>query len=93
MGFEFPGRPLVLALLCLSVLAQNAFAGCTSPLCSLATDGTYDKIVIGTLVHVASDKGLTEAVHLAKQKGYWERLPASTASSIIPVFLQQGRGA
>lgn len=75
---QFPRRPL-LAVVLLSVLAQNAFAGCTSPLCNLATDGAYDKIVIGTLTHVASDEELARVLHWAKQKGYWQQLPNAIA--------------
>lgn len=78
MGLQFLSSRLVLAA-ALCFLTQNAVADCTSPLCHLATDGVYNKIVIGTLTHVASDEELAQVVHWAKQQGYWQSLPSALA--------------
>lgn len=73
----------VLAALLLWSFSSFAWATCPSHLCNLATDGAYDKLVVGKLVHVATDNELKQVFHWAKTHGRWASLPSS-----FPLYLQ-----
>ena len=64
-------------------LSSFAWAVCPSHLCNLATDGAYDKLISGELVHVATDDELKQVYHWAKSHGRWAALP-----SAFPLYLQ-----
>lgn len=59
-------------------LTSTAYAGCKTTYCSLATTkGVYPNIVVGKLVHVASDKEMASVVRWVKANGDWQNLPDS----------------
>lgn len=60
--------------------ATQVFAACEAGYCNLATsEGVYQKIVIGKLVHIASDAEMAKVVHRARAHGYWQDLPDAAA--------------
>jgi hypothetical protein len=70
----FVKTAIVAAFLVFSLPAASA--NCSHHLCNFATDGAYDAIVVGKLVHVASDRELEQVFKWAKAHGYWKQLPS-----------------
>lgn len=79
-GIDKAIKMAALVLICMS----SAGAACPNNLCDLATDGAYDNLVIGELVHVASDEELKQVFHWAKSHGRWQTLAVA-----FPPYLKE----
>ena len=74
---------VIKVLLSIFVLSFSVFStyssaeefSCPYSLCNLATDGAFDKFVIGQIVHIASDDEFSIVLKSAKEQGLWKTLP------------------
>lgn len=64
---------------------------CPNDLCRLASDGAYEHLIVGKLVHVASDEELKQVFTWAKAQQQWQSLPADFTPyqhSVVLVSIQ-----
>ncbi|MFY9180090.1 MAG: hypothetical protein WAO12_09985 [Venatoribacter sp.] len=59
--------------------AQALETPCLNSLCQLATDGAYENLIVGKLVHVASDTEFQQVFDWAKSQEKWQHLPTDFA--------------
>lgn len=62
----------LITLLSFSVLAAKS---CPNNLCRLAADGAYANLIVGKLVHVATDEEFEQVFQWAKGQKQWQQLP------------------
>ena len=69
------GRWMLGALITLFSFNVLAAKSCPDDLCRLAADGAYANLIVGKLVHVATNEEFEQVFHWAKRQKQWQHLP------------------